>query len=193
MQYKELSEKLTAVGRPIHPLSLKRIEVGERRVDVDDLVALALALEVSPLALLLPHINSGEDYAVSPTQNLDFNLLWDWAAGDAPLVETREAIRMWAVRSMPVNFDLTADEERKRRLRLKELFDAADEGRETEEMRAEKDAALAEYEEVLRAKQKRNDAETAKLLRVTIDGEEVADPRKYFEDLEARYGDDNGV
>lgn len=41
MSYAELSRELERVGRPIPPLGLKRIEEGERRVDVDDLVALA--------------------------------------------------------------------------------------------------------------------------------------------------------
>ena len=52
--YAALSRRLAALGRKIPPLALRRIEAGERRVDVDDLVALAVALDVTPLALLLP-------------------------------------------------------------------------------------------------------------------------------------------
>lgn len=52
MPYTELSERLTALGRPIPVLGLRRIEHGERRVDVDDLAVLARALSVPPLALL---------------------------------------------------------------------------------------------------------------------------------------------
>ena len=52
--FAELSRELDRLGRTIPPLGLRRIEDGERRVDVDDLVALAAALWVSPVLLLLP-------------------------------------------------------------------------------------------------------------------------------------------
>jgi transcriptional regulator with XRE-family HTH domain len=42
------------IGRPIPELGLRRIESGDRRVDVDDLMALAAALDVSPATLLMP-------------------------------------------------------------------------------------------------------------------------------------------
>ena len=48
----QLSERLAAVGRPILPSGLNKIEQGTRRVDVDDLVALADALRTVPGALL---------------------------------------------------------------------------------------------------------------------------------------------
>jgi hypothetical protein len=51
----ELEEKLRELGRPIPLPALSKIEKGQRRVDVDDLVALALALGVSP-NLLLPSL-----------------------------------------------------------------------------------------------------------------------------------------
>jgi transcriptional regulator with XRE-family HTH domain len=48
-----LSARLTEGGRSIPPSGLTRIELRERRVDVDDLVALAAALEVEPSQLML--------------------------------------------------------------------------------------------------------------------------------------------
>lgn len=42
-------------GHSIHEVVLKRIESGERRIDVDDLIALALAFQVTPAELLLDH------------------------------------------------------------------------------------------------------------------------------------------
>jgi hypothetical protein len=45
---------MAAAGRPILPSGLSKIEQGQRAVDVDDLVALAIALQVNPNALLLP-------------------------------------------------------------------------------------------------------------------------------------------
>ena len=50
----ELSRRLTALGQPIPDTSITKTEQGTRRVDVDDLPALALALGVTPNTLLLP-------------------------------------------------------------------------------------------------------------------------------------------
>jgi len=48
----ELSNRLTKLGHPLHRTVLHKIETGARRIDVDDLVALALALDVTPGELL---------------------------------------------------------------------------------------------------------------------------------------------
>ncbi|WP_200914757.1 helix-turn-helix domain-containing protein [Arthrobacter sp. Leaf234] len=86
MTYAELSRRLADVGRPIPPLGLRRIEAGDRRVDVDDLMALALVLNVSPLSLLLPHGRQSEegDLAGNRVSNAQ---LWKWAVGEKPLGE----------------------------------------------------------------------------------------------------------
>ena len=52
MSYAELSRRLEAAGRPIPALGLRRIEAGDRRVDVDDLGALAKVLDVDVRQLL---------------------------------------------------------------------------------------------------------------------------------------------
>ena len=80
--YAELSRKLGEMGRDIPPLGLRRIESGERRVDVDDLVALALALDVSPLALLLPRETSSLTAARPPWGAEE---IWLWATGSRAL------------------------------------------------------------------------------------------------------------
>ena len=49
-----LARKLEDVGRPMLHSAVDQIERGTRRVDVDDLVALAAALQVSPATLLMP-------------------------------------------------------------------------------------------------------------------------------------------
>ncbi|MEU9974098.1 helix-turn-helix transcriptional regulator [Streptomyces sp. NPDC051014] len=49
---RELAARVTALGRPMSNTMLSRIERAHRRCDIDDLVALALALHVSPLLLL---------------------------------------------------------------------------------------------------------------------------------------------
>lgn len=54
MTFVELSARLDDAGRPIPVLGLRRIERGERRVDVDDLYAFAQVFKVSPLELVAP-------------------------------------------------------------------------------------------------------------------------------------------
>ncbi|MFE2684909.1 helix-turn-helix domain-containing protein [Streptomyces mirabilis] len=49
---RELAARVTAIGRPMSNTMLARIERAQRRCDIDDLVALAQALRVSPLVLL---------------------------------------------------------------------------------------------------------------------------------------------
>lgn len=112
MQYKVLSEKLAAVGRPIPPLGLRRIEAGDRRVDVDDLVALAVVFDVSPLTLLLPE--DGTRLAASPLtgvtdRSVSHNTQWLWGLCEEPLelpgVERNDdvarEIGLFKQRSMP--------------------------------------------------------------------------------------------
>ncbi|MFD7428415.1 helix-turn-helix domain-containing protein [Streptomyces sp. NPDC059818] len=49
---RELAERLTQAGRPMSQPIVSRMESGTRRIDVDDLVALAAVFSVSPAALL---------------------------------------------------------------------------------------------------------------------------------------------
>jgi transcriptional regulator with XRE-family HTH domain len=53
MTVRDLSAKVTELGRKILPSGITKIEKGERRVDADDLAALATALNVSPPRLLM--------------------------------------------------------------------------------------------------------------------------------------------
>ena len=50
---RRLSARLGEIGRPIPASGITRMELSERRVDVDDLVALAVALDVEPTQLML--------------------------------------------------------------------------------------------------------------------------------------------
>ncbi|QHC26251.1 helix-turn-helix domain-containing protein [Streptomyces sp. GS7] len=49
---RQLAARATELGRPMTVTTISRIERRRRRCDVDDLVAIAAALGVSPLALL---------------------------------------------------------------------------------------------------------------------------------------------
>lgn len=52
LDLEDVSNKLVAIGWPISVSGVSKIELGQRRVDVDDLVALSQVLEVSVPLLL---------------------------------------------------------------------------------------------------------------------------------------------
>lgn len=62
---KRLAELVTEAGRPMSASMVGKIEGGARRVDVDDLVALAFALEVPPARLLLSAHRDPDDQAAA--------------------------------------------------------------------------------------------------------------------------------
>lgn len=82
LTYAKLAERLIRVGRPIPVLGLSRIEKGDRRVDIDDLVALARALRVPPILLIFPFDQIPEmqilDTKASPWEGAA------WFSGRAP-------------------------------------------------------------------------------------------------------------
>jgi transcriptional regulator with XRE-family HTH domain len=93
MSYRELSDQLEALGRRIPTLGLSRIEDGARRVDADDLVALALALGVTPDRLLLPiDADPAEDAALTSAVKARQFQLWGWARGESALLAAQVAL-----------------------------------------------------------------------------------------------------
>ena len=104
LNYTELSIRLAKHGRDIPPLAVRRIEGGNRRVDVDDLVGLALALEVSPSTLLLPKTETG-DQSVAITgvdDSVEARRMWRWLLAEFPLtVDTGEAVAGFLLRANP--------------------------------------------------------------------------------------------
>ena len=82
MSLQELENRLTELGRRITVSGLSRIENEDRRVEVDDLMAIALALNVSPLGLLLPG-RPDPEYEVEVTgAHGSVSLFWRWALTD---------------------------------------------------------------------------------------------------------------
>lgn len=83
----DLSKDTEKFGRKLSPVSIRRIEGGGRRIDLDDLIVLALALDISPVTMLLPkefpydqhdlfRVISGNDYAYATLR-----VLWGWVTG----------------------------------------------------------------------------------------------------------------
>lgn len=102
-----LARRVTALGRPMSTLAVQRIEAGARRVDVDDLIALALALDIAPIALLAPAGGSGDEtFAVADDQPAEpLDQIWPWMRGE----KTRDPFggddQAFARRSLPAWFE----------------------------------------------------------------------------------------
>ncbi|MFE9922278.1 helix-turn-helix domain-containing protein [Streptomyces sp. NPDC005774] len=104
---KQLSDRVGELGRAIPPLGISRIEMGTRRVDADDLMALTVALGVHPAALLLPPTARTHDFTASgeavPTTveitgagEVAARAAWEWAHGMRPLPsDTDDPDKAW--------------------------------------------------------------------------------------------------
>lgn len=81
MSYTQLSRRLEErAGWSINAVGIRRIESGERRVTVDDLMALAVALDVSPITLLLPGFVDADDRieVSGVAEEITARRAWDW-------------------------------------------------------------------------------------------------------------------
>jgi len=94
LDQRDLARRTADLGRPLSVSTISRIEQGDRRVDADDLVVLAMALSCTPNALLLPPMTplgpAGADlYELTPGEQpprrYTANVLWSWATGEQPL------------------------------------------------------------------------------------------------------------
>lgn len=93
MSLRALSEALGKVGRSLSQDAINKIENGSeegttkqiRRVDVDDLVALAIALGVSPATLLLPQDARGTA-EVTGAGEVEATLAWRWMWCQEPIL-----------------------------------------------------------------------------------------------------------
>jgi len=107
LNYTELSDRLKRLGRPLNAETLGKIERRERRVDVDDLVALAVALDTTPNRLLLVGesgaihtetitgpgtLSDGTELDLTPVVRVPVLDAWLWAVGDHPLVEAEKPV-----------------------------------------------------------------------------------------------------
>ncbi|MFF3911780.1 helix-turn-helix domain-containing protein [Streptomyces sp. NPDC001848] len=81
LDQKDVSALVGSLGRPMLPTVLSKIERGERRVDVDDLMAIAEALNVSPAALLLPPTFGDDLVSLSEDHQVTSRTAWRWLQG----------------------------------------------------------------------------------------------------------------
>ncbi len=87
MTTRALAAALTELGVPLTSSGITDIEAGRRTVSVDQLTALATALDVSPIALLMPGSGPENDHRVKLTGTptvLSLAML-PWLRGDVPI------------------------------------------------------------------------------------------------------------
>lgn len=82
MTLDELARRMRELGRPVLKSGLSKLEAGERRVDVDDLVALAIALETNTNALLLDPEADSEPIRLTEQYEAQRIAAWLWACGE---------------------------------------------------------------------------------------------------------------
>lgn len=82
LKQQELAERLQTAGRPITASALSKVEQCDRRVDVDDLMALAICLYATPNQLLLPPEASQERISLTAGVTATAEHAWQWAAGE---------------------------------------------------------------------------------------------------------------
>jgi hypothetical protein len=93
LSYPALSRELAKAGRPIPELGLRRIEKGERRVDFDDLLAIAYVLEVCPVDLMVSNEATDEEpYPVTPAKEFHAGSVRDWISGANVVLEPSAVI-----------------------------------------------------------------------------------------------------
>lgn len=79
-----LSGELGEIGRPITPSAIAKIEKQQRQVTVDDLVALALVFNTSPISLLLPAEWGDGQVELTSERRLAARTAWRWIRGLSP-------------------------------------------------------------------------------------------------------------
>ncbi|WP_245925995.1 helix-turn-helix domain-containing protein [Nocardia nova] len=95
LNYKQLSERVRVITDwNLSPVAIRRIEEGKRRVSPDDLMALAITLNCSPLVLLLPPARG--DHYIQITGALQTGRdVWAWGQGKQPLIKVGHLETSW--------------------------------------------------------------------------------------------------
>lgn len=80
----QLASRLADRGLVWQRTTVAKVEAGSRQVTVDELVAVAFVIGVSPAALVVPP-EMLETLAVTPSNELDAGMVWHWIAGQQVL------------------------------------------------------------------------------------------------------------
>ena len=83
---KDLAAAVERLGRPMIMQIVSKTEAGERRLDIDDLIAFAVALDTSPNRLLLTGSAAADQFIdLTPAVRISELDAWNWASGLEPL------------------------------------------------------------------------------------------------------------
>lgn len=115
LSQQQLAARLGELGRPMQASAVAKIESGARRVDVDDLAALAVALNVAVARLLVPDGGEDEPVFVVPAFSVPAYSAWDWATGERSLATEDDDLLDPVVQERDLNF--IAERPRWKRLR----------------------------------------------------------------------------
>ncbi len=85
LSQQQLAGRLADLGRPMQASAVAKVESGDRRVDVDDLAAFAVALNVPVARLLLPDVDEDGLVEVVPAYSVPMWSAWQWATGERSL------------------------------------------------------------------------------------------------------------
>ncbi|MBX9921675.1 MAG: helix-turn-helix domain-containing protein [Mycolicibacterium frederiksbergense] len=90
LTYTQLSDRLrTDFEWMLTPVAIRRIEDCQRRVTVDDLMAIAVVLDVSPASLLMPELTtvteSDHVKVTGHSKPIPAPLIWRWLTGSRAL------------------------------------------------------------------------------------------------------------
>lgn len=82
----DLADQLSRVGITIDRAVIARIEKRQRKIRLDEFIAFAAALDVSPVFLLSPRPELDHDrIRLSPGAVFDADDVWNWIRGIQPL------------------------------------------------------------------------------------------------------------
>jgi transcriptional regulator with XRE-family HTH domain len=85
LSQQQLATRLAELGRPMQASAVAKVESGDRRVDVDDLAAFAVALNVPVARLLLPDVDEDGLVEVVPAYSVPMWSAWQWATAERSL------------------------------------------------------------------------------------------------------------
>ena len=84
---RSLADRVSELGKSIHPSGISKMETGTRVPDALEVLALSLAFGVNPSRILLPFTaHSKTEVDVPGDGTVSARDLWEWADGKRPLV-----------------------------------------------------------------------------------------------------------
>lgn len=96
----QLSEAMAELGSPMDRVTIAKLERGRRQARVEELVALAAALDVSPLYLILP-VRLDAKVKLAPKLTLEAIDALRWASGQGPLDRANERTYRFQAPTVP--------------------------------------------------------------------------------------------